>query len=78
MTINNFYEQKFILNDSPPVYIKNYRPPYSQRKEINRQVNNLVENDLNELSSSNINSPYLITCAVNEKLIAYIFVATYR
>lgn len=31
MTKNNFYEQKLRLTDTSPVYIKNYRLPYTQR-----------------------------------------------
>ena len=56
----NFCEQKFRFTDSSPVYIKNYRLPYSQRKEINIQVSNLLENNLIEPSSSNFDSPLIL------------------
>ncbi|XP_067620910.1 retrovirus-related Pol polyprotein from transposon 412 isoform X12 [Eurosta solidaginis] len=60
MTLNNFYEQKLRLTDNDPVYVKNYRLPYSQREEINRQVNKLLDNDLIEPSYSNYNSPLIV------------------
>lgn len=60
MTVNNFYEQSFRLTDSSPVYIKNYRLPHTQREEINRQVQNLLDNNLIEASSSNFNSPLIL------------------
>ncbi|XP_067633073.1 retrovirus-related Pol polyprotein from transposon 412 isoform X3 [Eurosta solidaginis] len=60
MTLNNFYEQKLRLTDTNPVYIKNYRLPYCQREEINKQVDNLLQNDLIEHSYSNYNSPLIL------------------
>lgn len=60
MSINNFYEQKLRLIDQTPVYIKNYRLAHTQKEEINRQVNNLLENDLIEPSTSNFNSPLIL------------------
>lgn len=60
MSINNFYEQKFRLIDPKPVYIKNYRLAHAQKDEINKQVNNLLKNDLIEPSSSNFNSPLIL------------------
>lgn len=60
MTINNMYEQKLRLRDSEPVYVKNYRLPYTQRNEIKRQVQNLLDNDLIEPSTSNYNSPLIL------------------
>lgn len=60
MTVNNFYEQKLRLNDKEPIYIKNYRLPYTQRSEIKRQVKTLYDNDLIEPSTSNYNSPLIL------------------
>lgn len=60
MTINNFYEQKFNLLDGSPVYVKNYRLPETQKDEINRQVNKLIDNNLIEPSSSSYNSPIIL------------------
>lgn len=60
MTVNNFYEQKLRLADDTPVFSKNYRLPHSQKDEIDRQVKNLLENDLIEPSRSNYNSPLIL------------------
>lgn len=60
MSVNNFYEQKFRMVDSSPVYVKNYRLPHTQKDEINRQVQNLLDNDLIEPSTSNFNSPLIL------------------
>lgn len=60
LTKNNFYEQKLKLLDSAPVYIKNYRTPYSQTNEINCQVNKLLENEIIEPSTAEYNSPILL------------------
>lgn len=59
-TINNFYTQKLSVTDDIPVYTKNYRLPQSQRAEINKQVQNLLEDDLIEMSMSNYNSPLIV------------------
>lgn len=58
--MNNFYTQTFKLKDNNPVYTKNYRLPYSQRQEIDRQVDKLLENDLIEPSAAEYNSPILL------------------
>lgn len=60
MTVNNFYEQKFRLTDSEPVYVKNYRLPHTQKSEIDTQVNKLLKNNLIEPSQSNYNSPLIL------------------
>lgn len=60
MTTNNFYSQKIRVADKTPVYIKNYRLPISHRKEIEKQVEKLIQNELIESSNSNYNSPIII------------------
>lgn len=60
MTINNFYEQKLQVMDNQPVYVKNYRLPHTQKLEIDKQVNKLLENDLIEPSVSSFNSPVIL------------------
>lgn len=60
MTVNNFYSQEIRLNDKNPVYIKNYRLPMSHKKEIEKQVKNLIKHKLIEPSTSNYNSPVII------------------
>lgn len=57
---NNFYEQKLRINDNTPVYVKNYRLPYTQKQEINNQVKNLLDHGLIEPSKSNYNSPIIL------------------
>lgn len=60
MTVNNFYTQNIRLKDQEPIYIKNYRIPYTQKTEINKQVDLFIKNGLIEPSTSNYNSPVLI------------------
>lgn len=48
-TVNNFYEQKLQLRDTEQVYTRNYRQPQAYKAEINRQVQQLFDNDLIEL-----------------------------
>lgn len=60
LTCNNFYNQEIRLQDSSPTYIKNYRNAHSQKEEICRQVDKLIENDIIEPSVSNYNSPILL------------------
>lgn len=59
-TVNNFYEHKLVLKDNEPVYTRNHRLPHYQKVEINRQVKELLANDLIELSKSPYSSPVLI------------------
>lgn len=60
MTVNIFYTQKLRLNDAFPVYVKNYRLPHSQKQEVDRQVQALLQNDLIEPSQSYYNSPLIL------------------
>ena len=60
LSVNNFYEQKLRAKDNEPVYVKNYRLPHSQKQEINKQVQKLLEDDLIELSTSSFNSPLIL------------------
>lgn len=60
LSVNNFYKQQISLNDPSPVYIKNYRLPESQRDEINKQVEKLIDEKLIEASTSPYNSPLLL------------------
>lgn len=59
-SINNFYKQRLNLSDNAPVFVKNYRLPQSQKAEINKQVRELLANDLIEISQSSFNSPIII------------------
>lgn len=60
MTVNNFYKQKLRIKDDTPVFIKNYRLPYSQREEVKKQVNKLLTDGLIEPSQSSYNSPIIL------------------
>lgn len=60
MSVNNFYKQKLRVRDNDPVYTKNYRLPNSQKEEINKQVDNLLKNNLIEPSQSDYNSPVIL------------------
>lgn len=60
LTCNNFYKQKIRLQNDIPTYIKNYRSAHSQREEICRQVEKLIENNIIEPSVSNYNSQILL------------------
>lgn len=60
MTTNNFYEQELRVTDNEPVYTKNYRTPQTQKLEINRQVQNLLKNELIEPSTAVYNSPIIL------------------
>lgn len=60
LTSNNFYEQTIRLQDKSPVYIKNYRIPYTHKEEINKQIDKLLKDELIEPSTSSYNSPLLI------------------
>lgn len=60
MTVNNFYTQNFRVKDDTPVYVKNYRLPYTQRDEIDKQVEKLLKNELIEPSCAEYNSPILL------------------
>lgn len=60
VTVNNFYEQRIRLTDDSPVYIKNYRTPYSDKAEIDRQVEKMINDDILEPSFSEYNNPILL------------------
>lgn len=60
LTQNNFYSQKLRLTDNIPVYTKNYRTPITQKDEINKHVQELIDNELIEPSVSPYNSPVLL------------------
>ena len=60
LTVNNFYEQKINLSDKTPVYIKNYRLPYTHKAEINKQIDHMLNNNIIEHSTSSYNSPLIL------------------
>lgn len=60
LSCNNFYSQNIPLTNNRPVYIKNYRQPQTQLEEINKQVHDLLENDVVEPCISAYNAPLLL------------------
>ncbi len=60
MTTIDFYSQKLRITDNKPSYVKNYRLPYTQKQEIERQVSKLLDNSLVEPSQSAYNSPVVL------------------
>lgn len=73
LTTNNFYTQKLTLTDSKPVFIKNYRLPYSQKAEIEAQVNSLLKNNVIEPSVSSYNSTCSQKTHVRREKMANVF-----
>lgn len=49
-----------LYTDTAPINVKNYRLPFSQREEIQRQVDELLEQEIIETSTSPFNSPLLL------------------
>ena len=60
ITTNNFYKQTISPKDNIPTYIPNYKQIHSQSKEIDQQVNKMLENNIIENSVSPYNSPILL------------------
>lgn len=57
----NLYEQSIhIKPNTSPVYCKPYRLPYSQKTEIDRQIKEMITNDIFEESHSEWASPLLL------------------
>lgn len=51
---------KIILKDKEPIYIKNYRSPHSLKQETDKIINNLLNQNIIEESTSEYNSPIMI------------------
>lgn len=60
LTVNNFYEQRILLSNESPVYIKNYRTPEAQKNEIDQQVRKMLKQNIIQNSTSPYNSPILL------------------
>lgn len=60
LSTNNFYDQKIHLSDDRPVYTRNYRIPQAHKSEIEKQVNDMLRQDIIEHSFSPYNSPLLL------------------
>jgi RNase H-like domain found in reverse transcriptase/Reverse transcriptase (RNA-dependent DNA polymerase)/Integrase zinc binding domain len=61
LTSTNIYRQPIRLKtNATPVYVKPYRLPYSQKQEIDRQINEMIRNDIIEEARSEWSSPILV------------------
>lgn len=55
--MNNSYEQEIRLKEYDLMYIKNYRTPYSDKTEIEKQVKKMLDDDIIDQSISEYNNP---------------------
>lgn len=61
LTITNLCEQSINLKQNiNPVYVKPYKLPHSLKPEIDKQVKEMIEDDIIEPSQSEWNSPILL------------------
>lgn len=61
LTTTNVYEQNIILKpNAEPVYVKPYRLPYSQKAEIKKQIDQMLNEGIIEPSKSEWSSPVLL------------------
>lgn len=68
LTVTNIYEQSIHLKDNvTPVYKKQYRIPFSQKDELNKQINEMLENEIIEKTSSEWSSPLLLVPKKEDK-----------
>lgn len=53
LTVSNLYQQTINLKkNAKPVYKKPYRTPQALKKEVNRQIKDMLDNDITEQGSS--------------------------
>lgn len=57
LTTNNFFKYTLKLNDTTPVYIKNYRTVHSQKTGIEANIQKLLQDDVIEPNYGPYNSP---------------------
>jgi RNase H-like domain found in reverse transcriptase/Reverse transcriptase (RNA-dependent DNA polymerase)/Integrase zinc binding domain/Integrase core domain/Retroviral aspartyl protease len=61
LTSTDMYKQQIRLKpNSAPVYVKPYRLPFSQKEEIGRQIDKMLEDGIIEKSNSEWSSPILV------------------
>lgn len=61
LTTTNICKQNIHLKpNSSPVFVKPYRIPHSQKQELNKQINKLLENGIIEPAKSEWSSPVLL------------------
>ena len=61
LTVTNIYKHDILLKDNAvPVYQKQYRLPYSQKSEIQKQISKMLKDGIIEPTTSAWSSPLLI------------------
>lgn len=61
LTTTDIYQHSIKLKpDVDTVFVKQYRIPETQKEEVNRQINDLLKNNIIEKSTSRFNSPLLL------------------
>lgn len=61
LNVSNIYKQRIRLQPSAtPTYVKPYRLPQSQKKEVDRQIDNMLKNGIIEEATSEWSAPLLI------------------
>lgn len=79
LTTTNIYEQSITLRPNvTSTYVKPYRLPQSMKPEIDRQVKQMLKDDIIEESSSEWNSPVLLVPKKSEGCKKWRLVVDYR
>lgn len=61
LTTSNLYDQTIQLkSNAEPVYVKQYRLPYSQRSEVEKQIQKMLSDNIIEPAKSEWSSPILL------------------
>ncbi|XP_063618671.1 uncharacterized protein LOC134791553 [Cydia splendana] len=69
LTTTNLLEHKINLKENAsPVYVKPYRIPHALRKELQTQIQDMLDNDIIEETTSEWSSPVLLVPKKSDKL----------
>lgn len=61
LLVTDLVKQRITLKEGAlPTYVKPYRLPHAQTDEINRQIENMIEEDIIEEATSEWSSPLLL------------------
>lgn len=68
LSVNNLMEHNITLKDNvSPVYVKPYRIPYALKGEVDRQIQEMLDNDIIEETTSEWSSPVLLVPKKSDK-----------
>lgn len=68
LSFTNTYEQSIHLKENAtPVYRKQYRIPFAQKEELNKQISEMLDNEIIEKTSSEWSSPLLLVPKKEDK-----------